>query len=307
MARRGRVVFSSSKSASPTDGVTVLPRSSSLVSSLKTGIGHVANALFAIMFPDDCRLCRNPLTNISRLPVCERCLSSLNRIDGVVCSVCGEQLTTRYAVTDSEAMCGLCRRAQPPYAKAAAYGSYEGGLRDLIHLLKYDRVRPAAAVLGRMLAEAISDLPLSFVSGSVVVIPVPLFGKKLRQRGFNQAELVARSALKLLRSGKFELNANVLERLRETQSQIGLSRHQRRENMRGAFAVVNPSEIASRDVLLVDDVLTTGTTASECARVLRRAGASKVYVATVARTLKVEVQSARLVEFEDPLAMAAHG
>jgi predicted amidophosphoribosyltransferase len=78
----------------------------------------------------------------------------------------------------------------------------------------------------------------------------------------------------------------VLERQRETASQIGLTSHQRRENMRGAFVVVRPDQILGKDILLVDDVFTTGTTVSECARVLRRAGASKVFVATVARTLK---------------------
>lgn len=307
VARRGRVVFSSSKSASPTDGVTVLPRSSSLVSSLKTGVTDVANALFATIFPDDCRLCGTPLTNISRLPVCERCLHSLNRIEGTVCAICGERLTTPYAISEGEARCGLCLRAEPPYTKAAAYGSYEGGLRDLIHLLKYDHVRPAAAVLGRMLAEAIADLSFDFKNGAVLVVPVPLFAGKFRQRGFNQSELIVKSALKLLCGTRFELNSGVLVRQRETQSQIGLSRHQRRENMRGAFAIAHPEEVVERDILLVDDVLTTGTTAAECARVLRRAGASKVYVATVARTLKTEVQGVKLPEFEDPLAMAAHG
>ena len=86
----------------------------------------------------------------------------------------------------------------------------------------------------------------------------------------------------------------MLERRRETQSQIGLTRHQRRENIRGAFAVARPEEIAGREVLLVDDVFTTGTTVSECARILRRAGASKVWVATVARTLKTEASGVDL-------------
>jgi len=99
----------------------------------------------------------------------------------------------------------------------------------------------------------------------------------------------------------------VLQRWRETHSQIGLSRHQRRENMRGAFAVAKPKEVAGREILLVDDVLTTGTTVSECARVLRRAGASKVYVATVARTLKAETQQLvpQFESEEDRMTMAA--
>jgi len=138
----------------------------------------------------------------------------------------------------------------------------------------------------------------------VVVVPVPLHARKLRQRGFNQAEMIARAALKLTAAQRFELQT-VLERTRETQSQIGLSRHQRRENLRGAFAVTAPEEIRGRDVLLVDDVFTTGTTVSECARVLRRAGAAKVCVATVARTLKVEAQHAGLEPKPTGMAMAA--
>jgi ComF family protein len=191
---------------------------------------------------------------------------------------------------------------EPPYVKATAYGSYDGGLRELIHLLKYNGVRPAA-----MLAEAIEDLQPHFSETEILVVPVPLHSRKLRQRGFNQTELIARSAIKLKASG-FHLSENLLERCRETTSQIGLSRHQRRENIRGAFRVVKPDELNGREVLVVDDVFTTGTTVSECARILRRAGASKVYVATVARTLKTEAQPAmRESETETRVAMAAAG
>jgi len=172
--------------------------------------------------------------------------------------------------------------------RAVAYGSYEGGLRDLIHVLKFQLVRPAAAVLGRILAETIANLEQAMPVGAIVVVPVPLYTRKQAQRGFNQAQMIARSALKQLsRPKRFELCTGVLLRRRETESQIGLTRHQRRENLRGAFAVSDPARLLNRDVLLVDDVYTTGTTASECARVLRRAGAARVWVATVARTLKI--------------------
>jgi len=215
-----------------------------------------------------------------------------------------------YAFTgdQSEPRCGLCRRMEPPFARAVAYGSYDGGLRELIHLLKYEQVRPAARVLGRMLAEVIAGLQSEFEC-PVVVVPVPLHVGKLRQRGFNQSELITRAALKQLAAGtQMILNAAVLDRRRETQSQIGLTRHQRRENVRGAFAVAKPDEVSGREVLLVDDVFTTGTTVSECARILRRAGGSKVWVATVARTLKldaVHVQSD--AEIEARMTMAAAG
>lgn len=231
-------------------------------------------------------------------------------IGGVLCSIYGERLPMPFGPIDPAAtLCGLCRRLQPPYVKATAYGSYESGLRELIHLLKYERVRPAASVLGRMLAEAIADFRNSFQDAHVLVVPVPLHSRKQRQRGYNQSDLIARAALKLRGAdGRFQMGARILQRRRETQSQIGLSSHQRRENIRGAFVVVQSDAIASREILLVDDVFTTGTTVSECARVLRRAGASKVYVATVARTLKFEVQTAE-VKAATPAAftMAAAG
>ncbi len=215
-----------------------------------------------------------------------------------------------FSSAEGEPRCGLCQRAEPLFAKAVAYGSYEGGLRELIHLLKYDKVRSVANVLGRMLAETISHLDTIFGDSRVVVIPVPLHRKKFRQREFNQSELITRVALKMLNSTTgFELAPSVLERRRETQSQIGLSRHQRRENIRGAFGVADAEAIKERTVLLIDDVFTTGTTVSECARVLRRAGASKVYVATVARTLKFEAQRVVLQEpaADETMALAAHG
>jgi ComF family protein len=281
------------------------------VASLVSSVGGITESLFATLFPSDCRLCGAPLINISRLPVCEDCLSQIRPIAGGVCSVCGERLVSAYAFSGEaeEPLCGLCRRLSPPFEKAVAYGSYDGGLRELIHLLKFEQVRPAANVLGRMLAEIITGLEIAFAAKPVLVVPVPLHTRKLRQRGFNQSELIARAALKLSEDGdRYLLSANALERRRETKSQIGLTSHQRRENLRGAFAVARPQDVAGREILLVDDVYTTGTTASECARVLRRAGAAKVWVATVARTLKLDVAHAEPVEEDDArLSMAAHG
>ncbi len=187
-----------------------------------------------------------------------------------------------------ESRCLLCQRTDPPFERAVAYGSYNAELRDLIHILKFQQVRPAAAILGRMVAETIAGLERAMPVGTLAVIPVPLYKRKQAQRGFNQAEMIARSALKQLgRPKRFELCTGLLVRRRETGSQIGLTRHQRRENLRGAFAVSDPTRILNRDILLLDDVYTTGITASECARVLLRAGAARVWVATVARTLKI--------------------
>jgi ComF family protein len=269
----------------------------------------VAESLFATLFPADCRICGEPLIRISRLPVCEDCLESIHPIAGGLCAICGERIVSAYALESEDIRCGICRRLDPPFAKAAAYGSYESGLRELIHMLKYQQVRPAANVLGRMLAEVIVELQAGWYPAPVLVVPVPLFSAKLRQRGFNQAEVIARMALKVSpEREKYSVAADLLERSRDTQSQIGLTRHQRRENLRGAFRVTDREKVAGREILLVDDVFTTGTTASECARVLRRAGAARVWVATVARTLKAEVQAVHFEPQDDEsLSMAAHG
>jgi ComF family protein len=284
-----------------------LTRDGSLVSKLVSSVSGVAESLFATLFPSHCRLCGAPLVNISRLPVCQPCLAEIQPIAGGVCAVCGERLFSPHALTTGEACCGLCRRAQPPFVKAVAYGTYDSGLRELIHLLKFEQVRPAAAVLGGMLAKSMAGLESSWIQRPVVVVPVPLHARKLRQRGFNQSELIAQHAVKL--TGGMAVHSRVLERRRETESQIGLTRHQRPENLRGSFIVARPQEIVGREILLVDDVFTTGTTVSECARVLRRAGASKIFVATVARTLKIEAIGANLLPtlVDDEQRLAATG
>ena len=208
-------------------------------------------------------------------------------ITGENCDICGDSVlgsTHNWDAATRGMECATGQKEKPSFTKATAYGGYDGGLRELIHLLKYERVEPAAGVLGTMLAEAIGKLQVS--SKSLVVVPVPLYAGKRRERGFNRAELIARKALKELALPHVQLMTDVVERTRPTASQIGLTRPQRRENIRGAFRVSHPTKIAGRDVLLVDDVLTTGTTASECARILRKAGAQNVWVATVARTLK---------------------
>ena len=155
---RGRLVFSSSEDPIRATGTQVLTRDGSLVSILVSSVSGVAESLFATLFPSDCRLCGTPLINISRLPVCRPCLADVRRIKGNVCSVCGERVFSPYALGAGETRCGLCRRLEPPFVKAVAYGSYDGGLRELIHLLKYEQVRPAAVVLGRMLAETVSGM-----------------------------------------------------------------------------------------------------------------------------------------------------
>jgi ComF family protein len=282
-----RSVFSSTGDRTRADSVvaaTLRPRFASLMGSL-----------FSTIFPSDCRLCGAQLTNVSRVPVCESCIRSILPISVPQCCVCGEVLPLRYEFTNGEARCVDCSMEPPLFARAVAYGAYDTGLREMIHLLKYEQVRSSANVLGRMLAETIGPLEGDWEGRVPVVIAVPLHAEKMRQRGFNQSELIATSALRNLRRKGLmpglSLSITALIRKRATESQIGMSVEQRQANIRGAFKVVRPDQVAGRDVLLVDDVFTTGATVSECTRVLRRAGVANVYVATVARALKRTDQS----------------
>ena len=188
-------------------------------------------------------------------------------------------------------LCRECRLVEPDFARAVAYGVYDEALRELIHLLKYDGVQAVARLLGGRLAEAILTLEHE-AAGELLVVAVPLSPAAQKKRGYNQARLLADRALvelKALRPGwKLIPSHGSLTRQKSTETQFMLSRKARRRNLRGAFAV--RGSVEGREVLLIDDILTTGSTARECARVLRHAGAVKVWVATVARA-----QSERLV------------
>jgi ComF family protein len=208
-------------------------------------------------------------------------------MDGLLCRICGEKLFSSFVDAGDGPLCGMCRRAEPRFRRAVAFGAYEGALRDVIHLFKYNGVRPAGKLLGQLLDRAVAEMALP---DSVIVIPVPLWLGKRQARGFNQAEAIARAFLSVQSSRSIQLDTDILARTRDTVSQTGLSRHQRRANVRGAFKMLKPERVKDRTVLIVDDVMTTGTTAGECARVLRRAGAKEVFVATVARATK-EVES----------------
>lgn len=219
---------------------------------------------------------------ISRVPVCLECLAAVRPIDSHTCERCGAEL---FGVGIGP-ICPVCTIEEPAYRRAAAYGRYDDVLRKLIHLLKYDRVRPVASVLGRLLSRVVPELFPQPWPERVLVSPVPLHPRRRWHRGFNQSELIARELVRRCDVPGIALAPrSLLVRKRFTESQTGLSRDQRLANLRGAFSVPHPIKVANRNILLVDDVLTTGTTVGECARTLQRAGAASIYVVTVARAL----------------------
>lgn len=189
------------------------------------------------------------------------------------CVSCRTPFLNRYPL-DAEGRCALCRIGIRGFDSAYSFGAYEGTLRELIHLYKYGRIRTLAKPLGDHLAAAIPrDLRFD------AIVPVPLHWARRWRRGFNQSALLAREVAR--RCGIPVRNA--VRRTRATRSQAGLSNAKRRLNMAGAFRVRKRSSVEGLRLLLIDDVMTTGATASACAQVLRRAGARYVALLTVAR------------------------
>lgn len=168
----------------------------------------------------------------------------------------------------------MCRSGLQGFDRAASFGFYEGTLRSLIHLFKYSGMRPLAAQLSRLMDRA---LPID--ERYDLIVPVPLHWQRRWKRGFNQSELLARE---ISRHRRIPI-VDALQRSKSTAAQAALTSAARRRNMAGAFRPRPQVDLSGKRVLLIDDVLTTGATASACARALKKAGASGVSLLTLAR------------------------
>ena len=230
-------------------------------------------AALDLVFPPLCPVCDEMLGAGRRDPLCGACWEGLERIAPPWCRCCGAPLGI-------EGLCGACRIRRPRFAYARAAALYGDLVREAIHAFKFGGRRGLANPLGDLLA----GLGLSALPGAApdVLVPVPLHPRRARARGYNQALLLAR---RIERAWGVPVVANALLRAVPTLPQADLDAAARRRNVRDAFAVSRPERITGRHVVLVDDVLTTGATAGECARSLYRAGAAAVGVLTVARAL----------------------
>jgi ComF family protein len=237
-------------------------------------ISRYVEPLVGLIYPRQCGSCGGGLTGAERF-FCEGCLSAVSRIKGPLCGVCGKPFPSGAGFDHP---CSDCLKKPPPYDMARAAVVYEGAVKEAVKLYKYRPFR----TLGGYLGGFVHDCAPVWFGSATVVTAVPLHKRRLMDRGFNQSIILAERAAASIGA---RLSLDGLKRTRHTTPQVRVDHSAREANVRGAFAVTRPGEFEGEHVLVVDDVYTTGATVKECARALKRAGASGVFVLTVARAV----------------------
>lgn len=226
------------------------------------------NHLLNLLFPSKCPVCGDVSDSFLYNPICTACWESTERYSGPACKICGIPTTSNQTIT-----CESCIKIRPPFSQVLYYGIYEGVLREAIHLLKFNGIKRLSKPLGHLL----SKLP---VPKADAIVPVPLHNKSLIKREFNQTAIIGRYLSKKL---NIPMMLNALRKIKETPPQTDVTGKERLKNVKNAYSA--SEEIKGLDLLLVDDVITTGATVMECSRTLMNAGANSVTVIALARSM----------------------
>jgi competence protein ComFC len=239
-------------------------------------IANLITGLKDIIYPKICLICKRDLSSnsVDEL-VCVKCWSSIKKNAPPFCHGCGRNLDEKSLAL---AYCPSCLKAPLHFDRAFAPCIYEGAIKDLIHEFKYRKTDYLADALSGLMLDFIRDYDVP-VSSMDEIIPVPLHPARLREREFNQAELLARRIAPVYTK---IVSADNLVRLRHTRTQAELKSSDRLSNVKDSFSVRWPDRIKGKHILLIDDVLTTGATSSEASRALKDAGANSVLVLTLA-------------------------
>ncbi len=236
---------------------------------------QAGNALLDFVYPPVCLVCRAEMETGC---LCEVCSRGFKPVLPPFCDRCGVPIAA------DQIVCAACVMSAPPFAWTHALGRYDDTLMHAIHRLKYERKTALARPLGLLLASSIGSctrLVSEEYPAFDCMVPVPLHPSRLRQRGFNQSELLAKV---IAQEHGWQLDTRNLKRVRFTRQQATITAYSERlANILGAFQTSEPLAFQGKSVLLIDDVLTTLGTVRECARVLRNAGAKRVCVAALAR------------------------
>jgi ComF family protein len=230
-----------------------------------------ASAILEFFLPRLCLFCGAAVGEEAEVAVCPECEGQMEWVESPLCTCCGAVFASR---DGADRVCGDCAADPPPFIRARAAAVYDGPAAQAVKRFKFTRQMAYLPVLQHWLKR---PRCLELVADADLMVPVPLHPKRLKQRGFNQALLLARTFPEV------PLGREAVVRLRHTVPQVELKPKERRDNVKGAFAVPDPALVKGKNVLLLDDVYTTGATVRECAKVLLKAGALRVHVLTVAR------------------------
>ena len=238
------------------------------------------NKFLKILFPEPCPVCKKPATDHKTAPICSDCWQAILPYKGPRCRKCGKPLVSEVSLT-----CGACIKDAPDFEWVRGFGLYDGTLKKAINLFKYYRTKRLAKPLTELMFTQLDNKHLTEsrtkIASADVIIPVPLFKKRLRQREFNQSGLLAKH---LAYYTGTTLETGCLLKVRDTLPQVGLNAKERQKNIRNAFGIHNKTSIQNKNIMLVDDVFTTGATVRECCKLLKKAGAGDIYVVTLAHS-----------------------
>jgi len=225
-------------------------------------------AILDIFFPPKCVIC----SKLDEKFLCQDCIDTISEIKNPICQFCGKPTLKPVS------RCIDCRNEKLYFSRARSFGLYEKVFKEVITVYKYKHLKTLTAVLAHFLYIAFQRNYKNILFDSIEYVPMTRRNRNLR--GFNQSKLLAREFTKIIR---IPVN-NFLVKIRNTESQMGLQLSQRRKNLTGAFDFKKDKEKCNSNILLIDDVYTTGYTASECSKVLLNNGATDVYVLTLARS-----------------------
>jgi len=225
-----------------------------------------------LLFPSHCNICNKKMAQDID-PICLDCFKKIKAVPEPICQICGQP--------SFQTICYQCEKSKPLFTQARAAGIYEGVLKKSIHLFKYQNKRN--------LSRTLSDLLLRFLVKNLdwlvvdFLVPVPLNKLRLRERGYNQSEFLARELSRLL---KIKLSSGNLRRKGISSPQVKSGRKERGKNVAGSFYLNKPKIFYNKKILLIDDVFTTGSTANACAQILKEAEVREILVLAVACTCK---------------------
>lgn len=245
------------------------------LSKVKDFLRELKDDILDLVYPQSCSICRKPLGRGEK-DVCEGCWKTLAILPAPFCPYCKSFLEDEKTVFEHRCVY-LSKPEDRKIFTARSLGTFDDYYQKLIHRFKYDKKIP----LGKRLAQSLGQIVAQdedFASCDLV-IPVPLHRARHRERGFNQSEVLAEGVSQAI---NLPLVKDILKRKKNTKDQTYLNAQQRTENVRDAFMVIQPERINERDVILVDDVITTGATLNECTRMLQKAGAKRIFAVTLA-------------------------